>query len=276
MPSSACRSSSSSMIWAWVVTSSAVVASSAISSFGPAGERHRDHDPLPHAAGELVRVLVEPPVRRPGGGPAAAARSPASRAVGLADLAVRPDRLGDLRADPHRRVERPGRVLEHHRHVAAAVLAQLAVGQADQLGAAQPGRAGDLRRRRQQAHDRPEPTVLPEPDSPMIASVLPGLDRVAEPVDRAHFPPAGPRRRPADPRPRAARRSASSDPPALAQRVAEQVQRDDGDQQDDATGSARSAAAAVSTCLPVRDHVAPARLAAAGCRGRGSRARPPG
>ena len=26
---------------------------------GPAGERHGDHDALPHAAGQLVRVLVE-------------------------------------------------------------------------------------------------------------------------------------------------------------------------------------------------------------------------
>ncbi len=34
MPSSVCSSSMSSMICAWVVTSSAVVASSAISSFG--------------------------------------------------------------------------------------------------------------------------------------------------------------------------------------------------------------------------------------------------
>jgi hypothetical protein len=41
------------------VTSSAVVGSSAISS-RLAGERHRDHDALAHAAGELVRIGVEP------------------------------------------------------------------------------------------------------------------------------------------------------------------------------------------------------------------------
>ena len=59
IPSRPCRSRSSSMICAWVVTSSAVVASSAISSFGSAGECDRDHHALAHAARELVRVLLE-------------------------------------------------------------------------------------------------------------------------------------------------------------------------------------------------------------------------
>ena len=43
------------MIWACTVTSSAVVGSSAISTAGIERDRHGDHDPLPHAAGELVR-----------------------------------------------------------------------------------------------------------------------------------------------------------------------------------------------------------------------------
>ena len=29
----------------------------------PAGQRDRDHRALPHAAGELVRIVVEPPLR---------------------------------------------------------------------------------------------------------------------------------------------------------------------------------------------------------------------
>ena len=56
---SACRSASSSMIWAWTVTSRAVVGSSAMSTSGSQREGHRDHHPLPHAAGELVRVVVD-------------------------------------------------------------------------------------------------------------------------------------------------------------------------------------------------------------------------
>ena len=55
--------SSRSRIWAWTVTSSAVVGSSAISRSGFSDERHRDHRPLAHAAGELVRVLVGALVR---------------------------------------------------------------------------------------------------------------------------------------------------------------------------------------------------------------------
>ena len=50
---------SSEMICAWIDTSSAVVGSSATISLGSAGQRERDHDALAHAAGELVRVLVD-------------------------------------------------------------------------------------------------------------------------------------------------------------------------------------------------------------------------
>ena len=45
-------------ICASTITSSAVVGSSAIRRLGSQHERERDHDPLPHAAGELVRVLL--------------------------------------------------------------------------------------------------------------------------------------------------------------------------------------------------------------------------
>ncbi len=59
MPCSCCRRRSSSRICACTVTSSAVVGSSAISTLRLAGDRHRDHDALPHAARQLMRVLVE-------------------------------------------------------------------------------------------------------------------------------------------------------------------------------------------------------------------------
>ena len=87
-------------IWAWVVTSSAVVGSSAISSSRLVGDRDRDHHPLAHAAGELVRVLVEPGARRRAiptslqqlDGAAARGR-PAEAGV------VHPQALADLAAD---------------------------------------------------------------------------------------------------------------------------------------------------------------------------------
>ena len=45
-----------------------------------AGERHRDHHALPHPARELVRVLVDAPLRGRDARPGPAARSPARRA----------------------------------------------------------------------------------------------------------------------------------------------------------------------------------------------------
>ena len=59
-PVSRVSSLSRSRICACTVTSSAVVGSSAMISRGCAGQRHRDHDALAHAAGVLVRIGVEP------------------------------------------------------------------------------------------------------------------------------------------------------------------------------------------------------------------------
>ena len=61
--SSTSRPSRSTMR-ACVVTSSAVVGSSAIRTSGFGGDRHRDHHALTHSAGELVRIAVEAARRR--------------------------------------------------------------------------------------------------------------------------------------------------------------------------------------------------------------------
>ena len=61
VPRSFWRSLIRPRICACVVTSRAVVGSSAISSDGLVDQRHRDHHALPHAAGELVRVVVDAP-----------------------------------------------------------------------------------------------------------------------------------------------------------------------------------------------------------------------
>ncbi len=50
-----------------MVTSSAVVGSSADHQFGPAHQRHGDHHPLAQTAGKLVRILPQPAL---GGGDA--------------------------------------------------------------------------------------------------------------------------------------------------------------------------------------------------------------
>ena len=67
-------------------------------------QAHRDHRPLLHAAGELVRVVAGRGGRARGGGPRRAARPRAlGRRPGAA--AMQGQRLADLRADPQRRVE---------------------------------------------------------------------------------------------------------------------------------------------------------------------------
>ena len=127
MPISACRASSRARICAWMVTSRAVVGSSAISSLRPAGERHGDHRPLPLPARELVRVGVDPPLRLRECRSWRAARSPAPRAWARPSAACRAQHLADLRADRVQRIERGHRLLEDHRDLAAADRAQLAV-----------------------------------------------------------------------------------------------------------------------------------------------------
>ena len=88
---SRCRSWSRSRICACTVTSSAVVGSSAISSAGVVDQAHRDHRALPHAAGELVRVVVHAPVRLRDARPGRASRWPAPGGL-----------LGDVRGGPGR------------------------------------------------------------------------------------------------------------------------------------------------------------------------------
>ena len=79
MPRRCCRSCSRSRICAWMVTSSAVVGSSAISSCRIAGERHGDHDALAHAARDAVRDS-----RRGASRPRGCARARASRSRAFA------------------------------------------------------------------------------------------------------------------------------------------------------------------------------------------------
>ena len=86
---------SRSRICACTVTSSAVVGSSAMSRLGLAGERHRDHHALAHAAGELVRIVVERARRDRECRPASSsstARPRASRASGAAMQRAAPRR----------------------------------------------------------------------------------------------------------------------------------------------------------------------------------------
>ena len=115
MPRSVTRSSRIASTCICTVTSSAEVGSSAISRSGLGDQHHRDHDALAHAARDLVRI--ERGRRAPGRG---SARPPASRApAGAPRRQDAPEctrqRLGDLVADGHHRVQRELRVLQDHR-----------------------------------------------------------------------------------------------------------------------------------------------------------------
>ena len=87
-----------------------------------AGQRHRDHRALPHAAGELVRVVVDPDRRAAGCRPGRAARWRACARPAWTPCCA-PGTPRDLGADRVVRVQRGQRVLEDHRHLAAAQLA---------------------------------------------------------------------------------------------------------------------------------------------------------
>ena len=83
-----------------------------------AGQRHGDHHPLPHAAGQLVRIAIH---HRAGLGNAHELQQ--AQCLGArgrrARPLVQPDRFRDLITGGEHRVERRHGLLEDHRHVRA-------------------------------------------------------------------------------------------------------------------------------------------------------------
>ena len=184
IPNSWRRRSISRRIWAWVVTSSAVVGSSAISSFGS----------LVSAIAIIARWRMPPenscgysPARRSGSGiPTRPRSSTRARHGGLVvDVLVHLDRLDELLADLVEGVQRGERVLEDHRDLVAADLAQLVVGHLDQVRALEHDPAGDLGVRRPGSARGSSGwrRSCRSPDSPTIPSVSPLLDLERDAVD---------------------------------------------------------------------------------------------
>src|SRR5205823_1232359 len=102
------------------------------------------------------------------------------------DPLVRAHRVDELVADPHHRVERVHRALEHHRDVAPAVAAELLRLLADEaLALVEDAAAGDASRWAQDLQDRVRDSGLAaarlagEPDDLALA------DRQVDAVDRA-------------------------------------------------------------------------------------------
>ena len=90
-----------------------------MSSLGLQRQGHGDHGSLPHAAGQLVRVLLDAPLRGRHAHEAEGVDCPVPGFL-LLDVVVQLDRLGDLVADREDRVEASHRLLEDHRDLAAA------------------------------------------------------------------------------------------------------------------------------------------------------------
>ena len=91
---------------------------------GLGAQRQRQHHALPHAAGELVRIAVDPGPR-PLDARLLQQRDGALARLGLRHVGVRADGLDDLVADAIERIEAGERVLEHHADAPAAHLAHL-------------------------------------------------------------------------------------------------------------------------------------------------------
>ena len=141
-----------------------------------AGQRHRDQRALPHAAGELVRVLARAAAAGRGCRPGRAARPPPPAASFLRHVPVLEQHLGDLGADRDGRVQRGQRVLEDHRHVRAAQPAQRR-GRSRRAAPARrtgPTRSPATPRSGSRPMIASEVTDLPQPDSPTRPIVSPG------------------------------------------------------------------------------------------------------
>jgi len=103
-----------------MVTSSAVVGSSAMDEqLRVAGERHRDHHPLAHAARELVGIVVRP-LRRVGDMDELQHLDGPVHRRAVRQLVMRAERLGDLLAHRVDGVERGHRLLEDDGDLLAA------------------------------------------------------------------------------------------------------------------------------------------------------------
>ena len=105
---------------------------------------HGDDDPLPLPAGKLVRIASGRDVE--------AHLSQQSGHVG-GHGAMDAENLCDLVADGLERVERGHRFLEDHADLAPADAAQVAVGEAGEVGIAETYRARGHGRGRQEPHD---------------------------------------------------------------------------------------------------------------------------
>ncbi len=174
------------MICAWIDTSSAVVGSSATISSRLGGQRQRDHHALAHAAGELVRVLVDALLGGRDAGFLQQARWRAARASSALDRQVRQDGFDQLPADRVQRVQRGQRVLEDRADAAAADAR--ASARSGRLSMRRPSSRISPPAMRPGGSSRPMMAApvsdLPAPDSPTTPRISPGAMSKRDVVQR--------------------------------------------------------------------------------------------
>ena len=138
-----------------MVTSSAVVGSSAMTSFGLQASAMAIIDALAHAAGELVRVIMHA-ARGIGDLHQLQHLDGAGERLLLRQALVAAQALGDLLADGQHRIERGHRLLEDEADLLGADLVQFIAGERHQVAALEHDLALDdaARRHRDQFQDR--------------------------------------------------------------------------------------------------------------------------
>ena len=109
---------------------------------GAQGQRHRQHDPLTHPAGELVRVVVDPASRIRDADLLEQVDSPTPDGLSAGRL-VGADGLTDLPADGVLRVQARERILEHHGDACAANLAHRLGCEGEQVAVVESHRPAD-------------------------------------------------------------------------------------------------------------------------------------
>src|SRR5215470_10251425 len=151
-----------------------------------AGERHRDHRPLPHPAGELMRVVVDAHLRvRDADLAQQLDRACPSRA--LVDALVRLDRLDDLLPDPIDGIQRGHRILEDHPELVAAIVLHVGVRDLEQVRSLVEHLALEAGVHSAcQPHSRHRGNALARPRLADDPEHLAALEREGDPIDRVH------------------------------------------------------------------------------------------
>ena len=149
-----------------------------------AGEPDRDHHALAHAAGEVMRILLEP-ARAVGDADELEQFEGACRRLLVVHLQMNLQGLHHLLADGQHRIERGHRLLENHRDVAAALLAHLLLGEVEQvlpfeqdLALRHPAGLGE------QAHDGERGYRFAAAGFPDHGNDLAPIDRIGDALDR--------------------------------------------------------------------------------------------